>query len=218
MKNSKVFSFDVVDSDGGEIGATCFNAVADQFYNVIQAGKVYLISRGSIKPAQKNFNHLRNDQELTLDVASIIQPFLDDNDLITSQTFNYRPISEIESLENNSIVDVIGVVTSIRPTTSIMRKNGTEVQKRTLQLKDMSGRSVELTLWGNFCIVEGQRLQTICHAREFPVLATKAVRLNDFNGKSVETIATSQLYVEVDFTVHADTGSHLHNMELDKCS
>jgi len=63
----------------------------------------------------------------------------------------------------------------------------------------MSGRSVELTLWGNFCIVEGQRLQTICHAGEFPVLATKAVRLNDFNGKSVRTIATSQLYVEADF-------------------
>jgi len=127
-----VFSFDVVDSDGGEIRPTCFNAVADQFYNVIEAGKVYLISRGSIKPAQKNFNHLHNDQELTLDVASIIQPFLDDNDSITSHTFNYCPISEIESLENNNIVDVIGVVTSIRPTTSIMRKNGTKVQKRTL--------------------------------------------------------------------------------------
>ncbi|RZC17076.1 Replication protein A 70 kDa DNA-binding subunit C, partial [Glycine soja] len=195
----KVFSFDLLDSDGGEIRATCFNVVGDQFYNVIEAGKVYLIFRGSIKPTQKNFNHLPNDQELTLDVASIIQPCLDDNDSITSQTFNYRPISEIESLENNSIVDVIGVVTSISPKTSIMRKNGTEVQKRTLQLKDMSGRSVELTLRGNFCIVEGQTLQSICDVGEFPVLATKAIRVNDFNRKSVGTIATSQLYVEADF-------------------
>ncbi|KAG4967939.1 hypothetical protein JHK87_033590 [Glycine soja] len=80
----QVFSFDVVDSDGGEIRATCFNAVADQFHNVIEAGKEYRISRGSIKPSQNNFNHLRNDQELTLDVASIIQSFLDDNDSITS--------------------------------------------------------------------------------------------------------------------------------------
>ncbi|XP_025983193.1 uncharacterized protein [Glycine max] len=55
-----------------------------------------------------------------------------------------------------------------------MRKNGTKVQKRTLQLNDMAGRSVELTLWG--------WLQTICHAGEFPVLATKVVRSNDFNG------------------------------------
>ncbi|KAL5133481.1 Replication protein A DNA-binding subunit E [Glycine soja] len=177
----QVFSFDVVDFDGGEIWATCFNVVADQFYNVIEAGKLKRI-----------LITFRNDQELTLDVASIIQPFLDDNDSITSQTFNYRPISEIESLENNNIVDVIGVNIN-------HEKNGTEVQKRTLQLKDMSGRSVELTLWGNFCIVEGQRLQTICHVGEFLVLATKVVILNDFNGKSVGTITTSQLYVEADF-------------------
>ncbi|TKY70125.1 Replication protein A 70 kDa DNA-binding subunit C [Spatholobus suberectus] len=195
----KVFSFDLLDSDGGEIRATCFNTVADQFYNLIEAGKVYLVSRGSIKPAQKNFNHLRNDQELTLDVTSIIQPCLDDDSSIPKQTFNFRPISEIESVESNSIVDVIGVVSSVSPTASIMRKNGTETQKRTLQLKDMTGRSVELTLWGNFCNVEGQRLQTICDSGAFPVLATKAVRVNDFNGKSVGTIATSQLFVEPDF-------------------
>ncbi|RDX67786.1 Replication protein A 70 kDa DNA-binding subunit C, partial [Mucuna pruriens] len=197
--DGKVFSFDLLDSDGGEIRATCFNTVADQFYNLIEAGKVYLVSRGSIKPAQKNFNHLRNDQELTLDMTSTIQPCLDDDNSIPKQTFNFRPISEIESVENNSIVDLIGVVSSISPTGSIMRKNGTETQKRTLQLKDMSGRSVELTLWGNFCNVEGQKLQSICDSGAFPVLATKAVRVNDFNGKSVGTIATSQLFVEPDF-------------------
>ncbi|KAG5076962.1 hypothetical protein JHK82_055657 [Glycine max] len=89
---------------------------------LISSTMLLKLVRGSIKPIQKNFNHLHNDQALTLDVASIIQPFLDDNDSITSQTFNYRPISEIESLENNNIMDVIGVVTSIRPTTSIMTK------------------------------------------------------------------------------------------------
>ncbi|CAJ1930951.1 unnamed protein product [Sphenostylis stenocarpa] len=197
--DGKVFSFDLLDSDGGQIRATCFNSVADQFYNVIEAGKVYLVSRGSVKPAQKNFNHLPNDQELTLDMTSTIQPCLDDDNTIPKQTFNFRPISEIESLENNTIVDVIGVVTSISPTASIMRKNGTETQKRTLQLKDMSGRSVELTLWGNFCNVEGQRLQNICDEGTFPVLATKTVRINDFNGKSVGTIMTSLLFVEPDF-------------------
>ncbi|KAL2348815.1 hypothetical protein Fmac_002815 [Flemingia macrophylla] len=195
----KVFSFDLLDSDGGEIQATCFNTVADQFYNLIEVGKVYLVSRGSIKAAQKNFNHLRNDQALTLDLTSIIQPCPDDDSSIPKQTFNFRPISEIECVESNSILDVIGVVCSISPTASIMRKNGTETQKRSLQLKDMSGRSVELTLWGNFCSVDGQRLQNICDSGEFPVLATKGVRVNDFNGKSVGTISTSQLFVEPDF-------------------
>ena len=196
----KVFSFDLLDSDSREIRATCFNAVADQFYHLIECGKVYLISRGSIKPAQKNFNHLRNDQELTLDMTTVIQPCIDDDNSIPKQSFNFRSISEIESMENNSIVDVIGVVSAISQTASIMRKNGIETQKRALQLKDTSNRSVELTLWGNFCNTEGQRLQSIRDSGAFPVLVVKAARVNEFNGKAVGTISTSQLFIEPDIS------------------
>lgn len=195
----KVFSFDLLDSYQGEIRATCFNTVAEQFYNVIEVGKVYLVSRGILKPAQKNFNHLRNDQEITLDITSVIQPCVEDDNLIPQQIYNFRPIGDIENMQNNSIVDVIAVVTSISPTASIIRKNGTETQKRSLQLKDMSGRSVELTVWGSFCNTEGQKLQNICDSGVFPILVVKSARVSDFNGKSIGTIATSQLLVEPDF-------------------
>lgn len=197
--DGKVFSFDLLDSDGGEIRATCFNAVADQFYNQIEAGKVYLISKGSLRPAQKAYNHLQNDQEIMLESTSIVQPCFDDDSSIPQQQFHFRPISDIEGMDSNSIVDVIGVVSFISPPASIMRKNGTETQRRTLHLKDMSGRSVELTLWGNHVNAEGQRLQNICDAGVFPVLAVKSGRVNDFNGKAVGTISTSQLFVEPDF-------------------
>ncbi|XP_065877693.1 replication protein A 70 kDa DNA-binding subunit A-like [Euphorbia lathyris] len=197
--DGKVFSFDLLDSDGGEIRVTCFNAVADQFYDQIEAGKVYLISKGSLKPAQKNFNHLHNDLEIFLEISSVIQPCSEDDNSIPRQQFHFRSISEIESMDNNSIVDIIGIVSSITPTASIMRKNGMETQKRTLQLKDMSGRSVELTLWGNLCNTEGQRVQSMCDLGVFPVLAVKTARVNDFNGKAVGTIATSQLFLEPDF-------------------
>ncbi|KAH6820454.1 Replication factor-A protein 1-like protein [Perilla frutescens var. hirtella] len=197
--DGKVFSFDLLDSDGGEIRVTCFNAVADQFYQQIEPGRVYMISRGTLKPAQKAFNHLRNDHEIMLDSTSTVQPCYEDDKSIPQQQFHFRPISDIEGLENNSVVDMIAIVTSINPSSSIMRKNGTETQKRTLQLKDMSGRSVELTLWGNFCNAEGQTLQTMCDSGLFPVLAVKSGRINDFNGKSVGTISSSQLLVEPDF-------------------
>ncbi|KAA8525134.1 hypothetical protein F0562_007002 [Nyssa sinensis] len=197
--DGKVFSFDLLDSDGGEIRVTCFNAVADQFYNQIESGKVYLISKGSLKPASKAFNHLRNDYEILLESTSTVQPFLGDDKAIPQQQFHFRPISDVEGMENNSVVDVIGVVSFISPSTSIMRKNGTETQKRNLQLKDISGRSVELTLWGNFCNAEGLRLQNMCDSGVFPVMAVKSARVNDFNGKAVGTISTSQLFVEPDF-------------------
>ncbi|KAL9177359.1 hypothetical protein ABFS82_01G053300 [Erythranthe guttata] len=195
----KVFSFDLLDSDGGEIRVTCFNAVADQFYQQIEPGRVYMISKGTLKPAQKAFNHLRNDHEIMLDSTSTIQACFEDDTSIPQQQFHFRPISDIEGLENNSVIDVIAIVTSISPSSSIMRKNGMETQKRTLQLKDMSGRSVELTLWGNFCNAEGQTLQGMCDSGVFPVLAVKSGRVNEFNGKSVGTISTSQLFVEPDF-------------------
>ncbi|KAK6263418.1 hypothetical protein QUC31_009234 [Theobroma cacao] len=195
----KVFSFDLLDSDGGEIRVTCFNTAVDQFFNQIEAGRVYMISRGTLKPAQKAFNHLNNDYEICLDSTSIIQPCYEDDNKIPRQQFHFRAISDVEGMENNNIVDIIGVVSFISPAASIMRKNGTETQKRTLHLKDMSGRSVELTLWGNFCNAEGQKLQFLCDSGEFPVLAVKAGRVSDFNGKAVGTISTSQLFINPDF-------------------
>ncbi|GER57614.1 replication protein A 70 kDa DNA-binding subunit A [Striga asiatica] len=194
--DGKVFSFDLLDSDGGEIKVTCFNSVADQFYDQIEPGRVYMISRGTLKHSQKAFNHLHNDHEIMLDSTSTVQPCFDDDKSIPRHQFHFRPIIDIEGLDSNSIVDVIAIVSSISPTSSIMRKNGTETQKRTLQLKDMSGRTVELTLWGNFCDAEGQTLQTMSDAGVFPVLAAKSCRVNDFSGKSMGTISTSQLFIE----------------------
>uniref|UniRef100_A0A7N0ZYF7 Replication protein A subunit n=1 Tax=Kalanchoe fedtschenkoi TaxID=63787 RepID=A0A7N0ZYF7_KALFE len=197
--DGKVFSFDLLDSDGGEIRVTCFNAVADQFYDIIVPGRVYLISKGSLKLAQKNFNHLCNDHEIFLESSSTVVPCDEDDTSIPKQQFHFCAISDIESKDSNSIVDVIGVVSSVSPLSSIMRKNGTETQKRALQLKDMSGRSVEVTLWGGFCTAEGQTLQNMCDAGDFPVLALKAGRVGDFSGKSLGTISTSQLLIEPDF-------------------
>uniref|UniRef100_A0A0A9DZF7 CCHC-type domain-containing protein n=1 Tax=Arundo donax TaxID=35708 RepID=A0A0A9DZF7_ARUDO len=61
----------------------------------------------------------------------------------------------------------------------------------------MSGRSVEVTFWGNFCDIEGQQLQ--CDSGLNPILALRGARINDFNGKSVNTISTTQLRINPDF-------------------
>ena len=44
---------DLLGSHGEEIRATYFNLVLNWFYDLIEVGKVYLISRGSMKLAQK---------------------------------------------------------------------------------------------------------------------------------------------------------------------
>ena len=63
----------------------------------------------------------------------------------------------------------------------------------------MSGKSVELVLWGPLCNTQGQELQTMCDSSMFPVLVVKAGRISEFNGNSVGTLPTSQLFIEPDF-------------------
>jgi replication factor A1 len=196
--DGKVFSFDLLDSDGGEIRVTCFNAVLDRFYDAIELGKVYMISKGSLKPAQKNYNHLKNEWEIFLEATSTVELCPDEDGSIPRQQFSFRPISEIENSENNSILDVIGVVISVNPSVPILRKNGMETQRRILNLKDGSGRSVELTLWGEFCNREGQKLEEMINSGVFPVLAVKSGKVNDFSGKSIGTISATQLLINPD--------------------
>ncbi|KAI0495982.1 hypothetical protein KFK09_022289 [Dendrobium nobile] len=193
--DGKVFSFDLLDSDGGEIRVTCFNAIVDRFYGVIEVGKVYMICKGSLKPAQKNFNHLCNDWEIFLETSSVVELCPEEDGSIPAQQFNFKAISDIVNAENNSIVDIIGIVISINPSVTILRKNGMETQRRVANLKDKSGMSVELTLWGDFCNREGRQLQELLDSGAFPSLAVKAGKVSDFSGKSVGTISASQLFI-----------------------
>ncbi|RCV15552.1 hypothetical protein SETIT_3G065300v2 [Setaria italica] len=194
----KVFSFDLLDASG-EIRATCFNAQADQFFDLIEVDKVYLISRGSLKPAQKKFNPLNHEYEITVDFRTSIEVCPSDDSSIPRQQYNFRQISEIENIEVGAIVDLVGIVTSVNPSATITRKDGSEAQKRTLQLKDMSGRSVEITFWGKFCDAEGQQLQLQCDSGLNPVLALKSVRVTEFSGRSVSSISSTQLKINPDF-------------------
>ncbi|CAL4896078.1 unnamed protein product [Urochloa decumbens] len=197
----KVFSFDLLDAEGGEIRATCFNLQAEQYFGLIEVDKVYLISKGSLKPAQKKFNPLNNDHEILVDHTTSIEICCGDESRFTLHQYNFRQISELENMEIGAFVDLVGIVTSVGPSAIVMRKDGTVTKKRTLQLRDMSGRSVEITLWGRFCDAEGQQLQLLSDSGSNRVLALKGGRLSDFSGRSVITISSTQLKVNPDIPV-----------------
>jgi ssDNA-binding replication factor A large subunit len=99
-----------LDADNGEIRATCFNNVVDQFYDKIDVGMVYFITKGSLKVAKKNFNHFKNDWEIFLESSSIVEPCFEGDGSIPQQQFHFRPIGDVENMENNAMVDVIGIV------------------------------------------------------------------------------------------------------------
>jgi replication factor A1 len=126
-----VFSFDVIDAKNGEIRITYFNIQVTNFHPSIYIGKIYIISKGYIKLARKEFNHLKNDWEIILDITSNIAICLEDDHSISNHKFMFTLINLVPTLVNKSIVDIIGIVISIIPLTSVMRKNGIETHKRT---------------------------------------------------------------------------------------
>uniref|UniRef100_A0A1X7SDD4 Uncharacterized protein n=1 Tax=Amphimedon queenslandica TaxID=400682 RepID=A0A1X7SDD4_AMPQE len=56
----------------GEIRATAFNEDADRFFPNVEVNKVYYVSRGRIKPANKIY-YANNDYELTLGAETTIE-------------------------------------------------------------------------------------------------------------------------------------------------
>lgn len=66
--------------------------------------KVYYISKGTLKPANKTFSNLPNDYELTLNNDSVIQECVEDLSDIPTVKYDFVPINQIAEKPANTIV------------------------------------------------------------------------------------------------------------------
>ena len=181
----KLFSCDLVDQSG-EIRATAFNAECDRFHSILEVGEVYYIARASLKAANRQFNTLNNDYEMTFNHDTCIEACdAGEGTNIPQVQFNFIPISEIPNRPANSVCDVIGVVKSTSDLQTIISKTSQkEFTKRELLLVDEKA-SITATLWGQ-------------QAEEFdgtsnPVLAFKGVKIGDFNGRTLSALGSTLL-------------------------
>ncbi|XP_020778616.2 replication protein A 70 kDa DNA-binding subunit-like isoform X2 [Boleophthalmus pectinirostris] len=184
----KLFSFEIVDQSG-EIKVTAFNKEVEKFYSLLEQGKVYYISKATLKAANKQFNTLSHEYEMTLHANSSIVP-CNDGDGVPDVHCNFVPISELEQREKDTILDVIGVVKSAEDVSRITTKSSREVSKRALSLVDTSGKVVTATLWGE----EAEKFDGSGH----PVVAIKGARLSDFGGRSLSALFSSTILVNPD--------------------
>jgi len=160
--------------------------MCDKFYDMIEPGNVYYISRCALKAANKQFNILKNDYEMTMTGDTQVVPCHENTDDIPTLQFDFCPISQVESKEKNDIIDVLGVVTSVNDVQHIVqRANGRELVKRDVNIVDDSGMMVCVTLWGK-------------QAEDFDgsnnaILAIKGARVGEFNGGKNLSLLTSSV-------------------------
>lgn len=186
--DGKLFSMEVVD-ESGEIRMTGFNQEVDKFFSLVEVGKVYYVSKCSLKIANKQYTSVKNDYEMTLNGESTIIPCEDSCDVPMVQC-DFVSIGDLESREKDAIIDVIGVCKGVDEVTRLTTKSNREVSKRTIDLMDMSGKVVTVTLWG-------ETAENFDGSGQ-PVLAIKGAKLSDYGGRSLSASFSSTLLVNPD--------------------
>ncbi|KAL6541214.1 Replication protein A 70 kDa DNA-binding subunit B [Orobanche hederae] len=193
-----VFNVELTDEDGTQIQATMFNEAAKKFFDKFQMGKVYYISKGSLKVANKQYKTVQNDYEMTLNENSVVEEVNNEPAFIPETKFNFVPIDELGPYVNGrELVDVIGVVQSVSPTMSIRRKSNNEtIPKRDITIADDTKKTVVVSLWGDHATNVGQELLDM--SDKSPVVAIKSLKVGDFQGLSLSAVSKSIVAVNPD--------------------
>ncbi|XP_055791077.1 replication protein A 70 kDa DNA-binding subunit-like [Salvelinus fontinalis] len=187
-QKGKLFSFDIVD-ESGEIRVTAFDKEVDKFFPLLETDKVYYISQFKVKDANKKYISLNNSYEMILLSETSIVPCEDDQDLPMVEC-DFIPIAQLEHMEKDDIIDVIGVCRSVDDLSRFTSKTGREEYRRDIHLMDTSGKAVTVTLWGEQAEKFDGSVQ--------PIVAVKRARLSDFGDQSVSAIFSSAFMVNPD--------------------
>ncbi|XP_062210348.1 replication protein A 70 kDa DNA-binding subunit B-like [Phragmites australis] len=192
-----VFNVELTDEDGTQIQATMFNEAAKKFYPMFELGKVYYVSKGSLRIANKQFKTVQNDYEMTLNESAVVEE-AEGETFIPQVQYNFVKIDQLGSYVNGrELVDIICVVQSVSPTLSIRRKIDNEtIPKRDIVVADDSGKTVTASLWNDLATTTGQELLDMVDSS--PVIAIKSLKVSDFQGVSLSTIGKSTLVINPD--------------------
>ena len=119
----------------------------DKYHDMIEVDKVYLISNGRVKVANKRFSALDNDYELSFSRNTTVQMMSEDRRISHIQ-YNFVPISAVNDKAKGDRVDILGAVTQVRDLQELDTRAGKRTTKRDIEVVDNSGCSIRVTLWG----------------------------------------------------------------------
>ncbi|CAK1366978.1 unnamed protein product [Cercospora beticola] len=186
----KLFSANFLD-ESGEIRATMFNDAVDQWHDVLQEGNVYYISSPCrVQLAKKQFSNLPNDYELAFERDTLVEK-AEGDDGVPQVRYNFTTIEALQSVEKDSTIDVIGVLSEVGEVNEIVSKTTSKpYSKRELTLVDDTGYNVRLTIWG--------KTAESFEAQPESVVAFKGVKVSDFGGRSLSLLSSGSMNVNPD--------------------
>jgi replication factor A1 len=144
--------------------------------------------------ADRKFSNLKNNYEVTFNNYSEIRLVAGDNDSIKHVQYHFTKIAHLNDAAVNSNVDILCVVKAGSECSEInsQKQGGKILHKRDLTVFDDSGCECRLTLWGD------RAREEVNWSADQPILAIKAARVGEYNGKNLSLGAASSLEINPD--------------------
>jgi replication factor A1 len=199
----KLFSVDLLDSEGTEIKGTFFGDAVDKYHAMLEESGVYYFSDGAIKMASRKYSSVKNDYEITFFSNSRILAAEEDSSIKTV-SYNFVKISKLSTTEPNTNVDLLAVVKSFTDVSELNMKDGRSISKRDLVLVDDSGSDVRLTLWGDSASKDQ-------NWAEQPIVACKSIMVKEYNGRTLSAARNSSIAVN---PTNIDEAYELHEWRV----
>ena len=173
--SGNLFSVTLKDKTGS-IRATAFKEDATRLFAELQVGQAYLITRGQIKPANKQYCDF-HEYEITFGRDTQVCPVDSSADLKIE--YNLVKLSELEEKQPNDLVDICGIASDIGLVTDVVaRKDSRTLKKRNITIVDDTNTSVELTLWGR----TAEEFEPEAPGQPKHVVVIRKAKVSDWNG------------------------------------
>ena len=189
-KESKVLSFDIMDSKGFEMQANIYDNGLEKFNNILQVGEIYYIIGGYAKLADKKYTNIKSDYKLIFDAnTQIFHIDKKDDKLFVEQGTEINGIVRFIDLikyPKNSIIDCLAYVLETSSTTIKPSKNGNTIAIKKILLGDSSGIKCPMTLWKKFTEIPIEKGN---------ILLLKYIRVGEYNGICLTTIDDSNIII-----------------------
>ncbi len=205
-KIGKLFSVDFIDKDNNEIRAIAFNEVADKWFDQVEIGYVYLVSKANVKQVQnKRFSPIRCDYEITLTMNSIVELVENDKN-IKNGLFELVALEQLAKCARDIIVDVLGIAKDVSCCEPFVLRNQRSTFRRTLRLVDKTSM-VDLTIWG---------ILAHTNINENDIIIVKNVRVSDFSSTTLLTSFQSSIVFEPEDDAVLYLRAWFHNQDPDR--
>ena len=117
-----LLSVDLMDSSRVQIQATFFNDAAKKWDQEMQEGKVYSMSRGQVKMANKRFTTIPHDHCISFDMQACIQEVEDNSNVIQGSAYNFTTLKSVQEATQVFMIDLIAVLSEVQPVAQIQMK------------------------------------------------------------------------------------------------